>query len=179
MEPSRPRKNARGQCTVEGCTAPHVAKGLCDNHYRQERQRTKRLERHAERGPCPHCGGDIPLDRRGRNGVSYCSRKCKELAHVESGEAAKANLRFYYRSRYGLTIEEADAMRAAGCWICGATEDDAPGRHGRLHIDHCHETGRVRGALCHRCNVGLGQFRHDAELLRRALEYLTLAAVGE
>lgn len=51
------------------------------------------------------------------------------------------------------------------CAIC----DDAC----ELVIDHCHFTGVIRGALCNECNSGLGFFKDDAELLRRAITYLT------
>lgn len=41
-----------------------------------------------------------------------------------------------------------------------------------MAIDHCHKTGRVRAALCNRCNVGLGLFLDDIDLLRAATTYL-------
>ena len=124
---------------------------------------------------CAQCGNEYAPQKRARSGVanSYCSRECKTRAKVESGEAAAANLRSYYRRRYGLTIEEAEVMRAGGCQICGETDGDAPGRHGKLHIDHDHVTGRVRGVLCTNCNSGIGRFADNPELLRRAVEYLS------
>jgi len=39
-------------------------------------------------------------------------------------------------------------------------------------VDHCHETGRVRGILCRRCNLGLGYFDDRTELHYSAIEYL-------
>lgn len=39
-------------------------------------------------------------------------------------------------------------------------------------VDHCHETGKIRGILCRRCNSGLGFFRDSPTTLERAIEYL-------
>jgi hypothetical protein len=57
------------------------------------------------------------------------------------------------------------------CAICGAERGTR-----RLAIDHDHTTGFIRGLLCVRCNTGLGSFRDDPELLRKAIEYLDRAA---
>ena len=39
-------------------------------------------------------------------------------------------------------------------------------------VDHDHVTKRIRGSLCHRCNMGLGHFRDNPELLELAAMYL-------
>lgn len=41
------------------------------------------------------------------------------------------------------------------------------------HLDHCHETGKIRGWLCRNCNVGLGMFKDDTEILQKAIKYLS------
>ena len=61
-------------------------------------------------------------------------------------------------------------METRGCAICGTTE--WMGRHQRPHIDHDHETGEVRGVLCHNCNLAIGHLKDDPELVARALAYL-------
>lgn len=53
------------------------------------------------------------------------------------------------------------------CAICGGIDE-----HRSLAMDHCHETGVVRGALCMGCNTGLGQFKDNPGLLRKAVAYL-------
>lgn len=54
------------------------------------------------------------------------------------------------------------------CAICKTKEF---GKHGP-HIDHNHITKKVRGILCHQCNLGLGQFKDNIEKLKLAIEYL-------
>jgi hypothetical protein len=69
---------------------------------------------------------------------------------------------------YGLTPEEQEEFFARNCEICGGR---GVGRE-ELHVDHCHETGKVRGALCGPCNRGIGSLGDDPERVRAALAYL-------
>lgn len=59
------------------------------------------------------------------------------------------------------------ASQAGLCAICGKEPEDR-----RLAMDHCHATGRVRGLLCMHCNVGLGMFKDNKEVLEKAIAYL-------
>lgn len=72
--------------------------------------------------------------------------------------------RKYVRSRYGLTLEEYEALLAAGCAICGT-------KHG-LYLDHDHSSGKVRGALCPAHNSALGLCHDDPAQLRALADYL-------
>ena len=41
-----------------------------------------------------------------------------------------------------------------------------------MSIDHCHETGKIRGILCHLCNNLLGNARDNTTILASAIDYL-------
>ena len=87
----------------------------------------------------------------------------------DNAERAKQkDLEWRVRTLYGLSIQQ---YRSLGwtCFICGNVS--GAGRR-RLHIDHDHATGHVRGLLCSNCNTALGGFRDNQYLLKRALEYL-------
>ena len=61
---------------------------------------------------------------------------------------------------YALRVKQQNEL----CAICS--------RKRRLAVDHCHITGRVRGLLCYPCNVALGNFNDDANMVKKAAKYL-------
>lgn len=70
-----------------------------------------------------------------------------------------------YRERtYG------QSLQSGTCDICGA-EKSSDGR--QLSQDHCHESGANRGTLCSGCNTGLGLFKDNPQILKKAASYLT------
>ncbi len=74
-------------------------------------------------------------------------------------------------SKYGLSPDEFEFLfetQASECAICQCAISRGP----LAHVDHCHETNDIRGILCVRCNIGLGQMRHSVEILERAIRYL-------
>lgn len=67
------------------------------------------------------------------------------------------------------------------CEICGAEHGHVRnGRGSRLAQDHDHKTGQLRGVLCTRCNVVLGQIEDSQELLEKCQKYLQkYTSIGE
>lgn len=74
---------------------------------------------------------------------------------------------------FGISLDDYNELlkeQNHSCAICGIDEVDAT--HGTLCVDHCHETGEVRGLLCHNCNVGIGNLQDSVALLDAAIDYL-------
>ncbi|MFE4776963.1 endonuclease domain-containing protein [Streptomyces sp. NPDC056713] len=75
-------------------------------------------------------------------------------------------------SMYGLRLDQVRLIRALpACMICQST--DSGFESGIFAVDHCHDSGVVRGALCQGCNFMLGNARDSVEVLLAAIKYLT------
>lgn len=97
----------------------------------------------------------------------------REWAQAHPTEWERHKRKSYLKRKYGLTIEDADALihkHEGKCAICGKSGGDSRGF--RMHVDHKPGTRTVRGILCTLCNNGLGVFRDQPELLVRAAAYL-------
>ncbi len=133
---------------------------------------------------CTVCTVAKPLDEfyansRSKDGKAYRCKQCDK----EAGDAYKERNREHvrtlrrnvnYKHRYGITLEDYDNMlkeQGGCCAICGSSDSKC---HGRMNfaVDHCHETGKVRGLLCNDCNRALGLFQDSSEILDKAVKYL-------
>lgn len=63
-----------------------------------------------------------------------------------------------------------ECQNEATCAIC--TKHFSENSYGKLYVDHDHQTGKVRGLLCHKCNIGLGNLGDNLEGLMKAMRYL-------
>ncbi len=91
-----------------------------------------------------------------------------EMARDQHGHARARELRLI--RRYGLTQEQYDSMLADQGNLCAVGGSRCEGEE--LYVDHDHETERVRGLLCQKCNSVLGYARDQVGILRNAINYL-------
>ena len=117
-----------------------------DNPEKKKEQKKRHYEKHHEK----------------------CLKRSKEWYHTNKDRYRNgAMLR-----KYGISLEEYNALREQQnyeCALCKKHEDE---NYQGLVIDHSHVTGKVRKLLCTSCNVGLGMFQDNPELLEKAAEYL-------
>jgi hypothetical protein len=103
------------------------------------------------------------LDKRNLDGLeSRCKSCCVKRARKKDIE------------KYGITEEQYSNMYNNQNGCCAICNSNVTGidRTKNFSIDHCHETGNVRGLLCNWCNQGLGMFRDSSELLEKAIKYI-------
>lgn len=99
---------------------------------------------------------------------AHYTDKYKQQKRILGPEAARQVRSSRMRKAYGISIEVFDEIVASQDGKCAICSKVPP----VLVVDHCHLTGQVRGALCHRCNLGIGHLNDDLVLLRRAVSYL-------
>mgnify|MGYP003340524830 CR=1 FL=1 len=114
----------------------------------------------------------VERDKNGKRTNSQCrechKKNCNTRWHARDWLDRWASRNY----KYGVTKEfllELYQKQEGKCAICD--QEPQTQRKG-LHIDHCHETGKVRGLLCHGCNTALGSFKDSPNILTKAIDYL-------
>lgn len=133
---------------------------------------------------CTQCGETKPTSAfysrtsKFTAACKQCSRKRIEQWRKKNPELVKKYGRTYMDKnwrrlrleQYGITLEIYEQIfkdQEGRCAIC----KELPGKK-RLNVDHCHETGKVRGLLCTNCNHALGAFKDKPEHLDAGAAYL-------
>ncbi len=135
---------------------------------------------------CTKCDGLKPRTdfyRHGTNndGLQYNCKSCSKANRRDwraknPARSREIERQQYRRQHYGLT-EQAYRALLDGQNHCCAICEDTLGVGQESAIDHCHETGCIRGILCRHCNIGLGHFRDDPGRLQAAMLYLAKAVM--
>ncbi len=132
---------------------------------------------------CKMCGKTrllkfFPKSKKSATGYfSYCincRRDVNRNSDVKRSKGCKRkdfSRRAYLKRTYAITQEEYDEMwkkQGCKCAICGSSDTTKK----LPAIDHCHNTGKIRGILCENCNRGLGMFHDDIGKMQSAIDYL-------
>jgi len=97
--------------------------------------------------------------------------RAKQREYRETGRKKLSDRKSHLKRKYGMTLDDYEAMLAAQGGVCAICGKPRPEER-TLHVDHDHETGEIRGLLCFRCNNALGDFDDDYELFQAAADYL-------
>ena len=119
--------------------------------------RLTRRERYKERSKDPEYRKYRALQarkERERNPRSYAMRKKEWLKY-----------------NYGITLEIWEDMYAKQNGVCAICLKKCKTKK-QLAVDHDHNTNKIRGLLCSKCNRGIGMFEDDVNLLNKAIIYL-------
>ena len=129
---------------------------------------------------CSKCGKEKDVDQfhirknRPRGYTSQC-KKCRISYPKKRSEGYTRN--YDLKRMYGITSEIYDELltRQNGkCKICQRHVSEVSNKHKKnLCVDHCHDTGKIRGLLCDKCNRAIGLLNDDVEMLKKAIIYLS------
>lgn len=127
---------------------------------------------------CTVCRKEKPLTdfynrAASEDGKAYrcksCDNKAVQKYRKENSDSYKKSKKaINLKHKYGISEEDHYEMMASQegrCKICLEDLTDP-------QVDHCHSSGKVRGLLCRRCNMGLGHFKDNVQTLENAIKYL-------
>ena len=116
---------------------------------------------------CNNCKQDLPesefYKRTLTSGETSLQARCKSCQRKLRKKYYKPHSSI--RHKLKLSQRDVDNLTAPGaCQVCGSTK--------RLCIDHCHDTEKPRGLLCHKCNTALGLLDDDSQRMLNLIRYL-------
>jgi hypothetical protein len=149
-------------------THPEKAREYSERHYKANPEKAYEASRRWQKAN--------PEKKRKYALRYYRTHREKVREYSRRYQATHPEQSLHYLAAYGLTVAGYVTMLAAqngACAICHQPEKTTHNGKGiRLSVDHDHETGRVRGLLCAKCNLGIGRLGESVERLRQAVDYL-------
>jgi len=123
---------------------------------------------------CNNCGTQKPSSDFTKN-HPYC-KKCNSVRaskwNKENPDRRKIIVKKdNYKRRYGLSVEDKQSMIDKQNALCAICKRPLKSTHD-VCVDHCHDTNKVRGILCRKCNLGIGHFDDSIKYLKDAIKYL-------
>lgn len=118
---------------------------------------------------------DFHKDKAVKDGRSYWCKKCvaaNNKIYLSTPDGKRSARKAQLKAKFGITPADYDKMyvdQLGKCGICGTHQSDLKKS---LAVDHNHETGKIRGLLCNRCNIGIMNLKEDAENCLLAYQYL-------
>ena len=183
-------KLSDGICSISDCVTHIYARGWCEKHYRTWRRHgdpnaklrgVSVADFEADTKRCSKCEVTKTIDGYHKSKSTHDGfyPYCKDCACAYRSQWAKDNperVRATNRKNlYGITPEEYTNLMARQCGMCAVCQcwlADLPAK--QVHIDHNHDTGKVRGVLCHSCNAMIGHARESIKHLYSAAYYLEM-----
>lgn len=127
---------------------------------------------------CEQCNEDfeaLQIKLRERGVIKFCSTKCYHTNRKQNAltpeEKKEKNILYQAKFKYNLTETEYKNLMNSNDGTCDICENKFKSKNDK-HIDHCHNSGKIRGILCNTCNQGLGYFKDSLPLLNNAINYL-------
>ena len=118
---------------------------------------------------CKKCNNIKTKKFKENNPQKY--KKCQKDYVDNNREKLLTYWKKYNLKKYNLSLEDYNNLLEKQNYVCAICKNKcSTGRS--LAIDHDHNTGKVRGLLCGRCNRGLGLFEDEINILESALNYL-------
>lgn len=124
---------------------------------------------------CKDCWNAYTRERWASGGLDK-AKKAKSDAEWRKANPEKSSAiwrRNNLKRKYGITVEQYDAMLAAqggACAVCRGTES-GDSRFGTFAVDHDHVTGEVRALLCSNCNRAFGLLGEDVDVIMALASY--------
>lgn len=95
------------------------------------------------------------------------------MPHKDKDQRRTSQRKSLLKRKWSLTLDQYNDILKKQKGLCAICKNPETAHGGRaLSVDHDHETGKIRGLLCHSCNTGIGHLKDNMATCKRAAHYL-------